>query len=610
MKKTLANRILSIFLSLAILFGALPFTSFAASENSTSIADPKTIEQWKDLFPKTSNRYSGGVFIDKSVYTASEAVDRDSYFYDIADKLSFGEDNFENENFLVSLSAIGSNSEIIGYSATPTDTMLVLDVSGSMEGDRAEAMVESANRAVESLLALNRHNRVGVVLYSGRSTTGSSETSTGSVILPLGRYETSVTERINEGTRDEPEYVIHDVYFTISNDTVSLAATYSGNGKNRRQTGGVTKEGETTYITGSKSVVGGTYIQNGLYLAYNQFPKGNDTVISGGQIQEGTQRMPIVVLMSDGAPTTSTTSYNNVGKSNAGSGSTNDATAAVGFLTQLTASWIKENLKGKYNGTDPKFYTLGVGTQNSATATGVLNPSSVANNASGYWTDFLADNSVNLTLPDTDDDNWSTTLTAADNTVLSNDYVDEYWAASNADDMITAFEEIVQEIIIQSRYYATLVSSGNIETDGYISFTDEIGTYMEVKDMKGIHIGEGTLVTGDMFANAMFDGTFRNTETGVYTSDGAELILALKDRFGVDENEALELINTAIANKYIYYNSETDFSNYVSWYADQNNGYIAPYNALQKTVPAGAKYIVKSYIYSGDITHEIGRAHV
>lgn len=400
-----------------------------ASADSYSLeykADPATIDSWKEWFSDDSTRYSGGIFLDKTVYTGTDAVKSDSYFADIADKLSFGTDNFGNQNFLVSLSAIGSNTEILGYSATPTDTILVLDVSDSMSGNNAAAMVTSTNRAIEKLLELNNHNRVGVVLYSGNSSFGASETSTGTVILPLDRYTTTITERTNDGTQQNPNLVDHDVFLTHSNDTVSVAYTRTSTGSYGRPnwvyTGGVKAEGSDDYITASKGVTGGTYIQNGLSLAYNAFPSGEDTVIPDGQIQAGTQRLPIIVLMSDGAPTTATTSYANVGKSNAGSGATSHATASVGFLTQATAAWVKANLKTKYNGTDPKFYTLGLGTSNSATATGVLNPESVANNAASLWNDFLGTNKkVNLTLPVTSNSNntFSTTVSQADNSVLN-----------------------------------------------------------------------------------------------------------------------------------------------------------------------------------------------
>lgn len=599
-QNTLTKKVLSVVLAFAVVLCAMPFVGFVAAANttSTSVADLKTIDNWKKWFPDDSNRYSGGIFIDKSVWTATEAKANDSYFKDIADRLSFGTDNFGNENFLVSLSAIGSNTEIIGYSSIPTDTMIMLDLSNSMTSQNTTAMVRSANIAIAELLKLNKHNRVGIVLYSGSNSTSSSSTaSSATVILPLNRYTTSITEGSGANA--------YDVYlsYSSSEDTISVAASWTGRFNNRTQVGGVKVEGDSDYVNGSKSVQGGTYIQNGIYVAYQQFPSGKDTVIADGEIQAGVQRKPIMVLMTDGAPTTATTSYANVGTSNAGAGSASDSTATVGFLTQLTASWAKANLKTKYNGEEPMFYTLGVGTSNNAVATGILNPSSTANSAAGYWNSLLNNGSVSLTLPGAPGRNdYSATITPADNSVLTKDYVDEYWSASSTQDMTNAFNEIVDEIIIQSRYYATLVTGGDHATDGYISFTDELGGFMEVKDMKGIHIGQGTLVTGDMFARYMFNGEIRNTTTKVWTTLGTKLISAFMTRFDITESQAITLLETAVANGDIAYSNTTNFSNFVSWYADGNNDYLAPYSAIQRSVPQNAKYLVKSYIYLGDIT--------
>ena len=105
--------------------------------------------------------------------------------------------------------------------------------------------------------------------------------------------------------------------------------------------------------------------------------------------------MPIVVLMSDGAPTLNTTyfddvknssygNYGNATKANVGDGNDNNITAGQGFLVQLTASYIKnriENLygvKNEHGAGRSLFFTLGfnissITNQNARSiATGVL----------------------------------------------------------------------------------------------------------------------------------------------------------------------------------------------------------------------------------------------
>ena len=69
-QNTLTKKVLSVVLAFAVVLCAMPFVGFVAAANtaSTSVADLKTIDNWKKWFPDDSNRYSGGIFIDKSVY--------------------------------------------------------------------------------------------------------------------------------------------------------------------------------------------------------------------------------------------------------------------------------------------------------------------------------------------------------------------------------------------------------------------------------------------------------------------------------------------------------------------------------------------------------------
>jgi hypothetical protein len=137
------------------------------------------MDGWKNYFGEsiTSTKNAGRVWTDKSVFI-------DPYAFPENSITMLDKDN----NFLVALSAISANKEIVGYSTIPTDTMLVLDVSGSMVND-ADELVAADNNAISTLLSTNNNNRVGVVLYSAKSTTGSStyDQST-TLLLPLDRY--------------------------------------------------------------------------------------------------------------------------------------------------------------------------------------------------------------------------------------------------------------------------------------------------------------------------------------------------------------------------------------------------------------------------------------
>lgn len=201
-----------------------------------------------------STEYTGGVWTDKSVFKSFadyQSADGVTNFTspagnevsdDIKQMLATDPDSF-----LIALSAITANQSISGSSSTPLDTMLVLDVSGSMQGNNAVAMVQATNEAIETLLKQNVNNRVGVILYSGNHNFGNSNTSTASVVLPLGRYTT--TDTMNVGR----------------NKTIPAYLTISGSGDN--QTVSVASSVNNGDGADSKTVRGGTYIQNGLYKA-------------------------------------------------------------------------------------------------------------------------------------------------------------------------------------------------------------------------------------------------------------------------------------------------------------------------------------------------------
>ena len=601
MNKTIFKRTVSIILSIVMLISCLPIVGMAAAGSSTSVADPKTLSDWENWFSSESSRYAGGVFLDKSVYTATEAK-ADDYFEDIRSLLSFGTDSFGNENFMVALSALGSNSEVLGYSHTPTDTMLVLDASTSMgTGDASSSsiddMVSGANEAIKRLLALNNYNRVGVVIYNG----------TASVLLPLDRY---VAGNANgdilrfERSRTGGSGSWRDPY-TYENRIYVASDVKDSNGANVA----------TTYNAQAQ----GTYTQGGIYAAAQEFLRA-DTVIEDGKIQGGTNRMPIMVLMTDGEPSyrTQTGSNTTINKYNVASNNNADRSNfreddVTAFSTMLTAAWAEAEITAHYN-MDTRFYTLGYAlSANHQYAQNVLDPmnpnNALAARFSGYATQYLAMNQ-NATAAFRNENNqqvFRVTRATSPERVKTLDYVDKYWQAAQASQLSAAFDEIVDEIIIQSRYYSTLVSNNNYAQDGFISFTDEIGTYMEVKDIKGIYIGDGKLVSGGMFAEFATTGKVADYDQSNYSEaelEGFEneILNAVSERFGISLSEAMLLINTAKENGYISYTSPDAFSNYIAWYADEDNNYIAPFTNANISAQNNAKYIVRSYFYMGDVT--------
>lgn len=124
MKMNVTKRILSILICLALLMSYLPAMMAQAEQAQTDnrVADPSTMDSWKQFFlpdPLNTNN-AGGVWTDKSVFTDASAF------------AGTGITQKGQDSFLVALSAMGSNMTVTGVANTPTDTMIILDLSSSM----------------------------------------------------------------------------------------------------------------------------------------------------------------------------------------------------------------------------------------------------------------------------------------------------------------------------------------------------------------------------------------------------------------------------------------------------------------------------------------------
>lgn len=579
----------------------MAITAVADSSAYNRVVDANTMNNWTKYFDlnnlDTSN--AGGVWTDKTVLSDASVFDG---------KVTMAD---PDKNFLTTLSAIAANKEVVGYSTIPTDTVLVLDLSGSMNQDEG-ALVNSANSAIAKLLGENNNNRIGVVAYSAAGETGSS-TYEESVtqLLPLGRYTTR-----------------NNIFLNASNNTVSV-------NQNVREQG----VANAPQIRASKYVSGGTYIQSGLWEAYEMFMAvpDEDIVIGPNNWQSGDYRMPIVVLMSDGAPTTGTTYFDNVDESyytytrnngrtetvyasNVGNGNDNGMTAGQGFLVQLTASYIKNRIENHYkvkgeNGAGRSlFYTLGFNISadnnpNSVSAGdiaySVLNPDD-STITDSLWTTYNDGNeTMQVNVKNRNGGNSNMTLNK-NSYVTNKSYVDGYFPAEGAG-LTNAFNSIIEEIILQSRYYPTHLEGGSPDFSGYVEFTDTLGEYMEVKHVNGILLGD-TLFDGHMMASKLTSnsadglGTVENP-----TALGDEFIRAVKTRLGIAETaEAQALVAKAFADGQLRYNGENDWSNYIAWYAKADGTYAGFYDEDGTApVPSDAVYVNRSFGFLGETTGSI-----
>ena len=141
-------KLISMVLCAAMLMMCLPRLSVptVAVEEDTRIADPSTMDGWKDFFlPQPLNTdNAGGVWTDKSVFKDDAAFSGTGITLD------------GDRGFLVAMSAIASNMTVTGLSPLPMDTVMVLDLSSSMYNGTArdtgtvKTMLDAVNDSIIS----------------------------------------------------------------------------------------------------------------------------------------------------------------------------------------------------------------------------------------------------------------------------------------------------------------------------------------------------------------------------------------------------------------------------------------------------------------------------
>lgn len=165
MKRLRLLLLFAIFLTLA------PVSAFAAT-----VADPSSASTWRNWGLENSTENVGRIWTDKTVSDGNIDLTGAGGTMTIEKGKS---------DFLTSLSAISSTSNLTMTSSTPLDIVLVLDASGSMDdsmGNRdstkridalkaaANAFVDEIAKANEGVSDANQQHRVAVVKFAGNGT--------------------------------------------------------------------------------------------------------------------------------------------------------------------------------------------------------------------------------------------------------------------------------------------------------------------------------------------------------------------------------------------------------------------------------------------------------
>ena len=458
------------------------------SVQRTTITDPATNSptDYVDILGAAdSTQYDGRVWVDKTV------SDKNVEFTGDDDTTTFSVSKDEDEDFLVTYSALANTANIqINPEEQISDTIFVLDFSmtmnATMDGTnvsadvrripetRTYAMLNAMEETIQNLQAANGNNRVGIVTFYGSA----------NVLLPL----TSVNY-IPIEVADKPEvgdqiqnkavnYTTPDGYFSILD---------------YRKNGNYTRSEVSCNIGASAPTINElsdyTNTHAGLYGALD--------MLREAELKNGQNRQANVILISDGAPNSTgkpvtdrywyeevnLKSYDTIG----------DNTAPPIFAAVLMASYLKDEMMRKYG--DCSIYTVGLTTGNTRENMEVLlNPNETlyqgaTGMAGNVWNMWLEYTDKDETYPKAEE---TTFIPVTDPNDPSNiipsslQYADAFYDADNADALADAFQKITAEIISGAKAPTDVPEGESPETSGYITFTDPLGEYMAVKDVKCI----------------------------------------------------------------------------------------------------------------------------
>lgn len=475
--------VVATMLVVAMVIGLIPNnTAQVLAATSDYGTETKYTESLGD---NASTEYEGRIWTDKSVYSDSSKT---------FELYGGGTTTVTNDSdFLIAYSALATSQAVKSQEPVPLDVVFVLDMSSSMSTsmdnrqNRLYNAAEALNDSMEKLLELNDYVRVGVVAFN----------STAYEILPLEHYEK----------------VDNNKFITCSGTTITVNA--DGTSTDR-----------SNYKVSSSS---GTNIQKGLYDGMNMLASESSTkvTINGEEVE----RTPSLILLSDGQPTNASDYqawWNIASDTNK---MTPVATRSVyGMKALMTASYMRDAIDRNYGTPTVKVYSIGVGidslsTNDKALAYTTINPK-----------DYLGTSTNSLVSAiRTTWDNYAANKTATVNGYTFNHpsqydivdtggysdlyYVDSYYDVDDKETMDTAFQSIVDSIMLDHAEAPTEITTDNPLTDGYITYTDPIGEYMEVKKLKSIlYAGQEFKLADNYEPTTDTDGNYIYKFTGTVES--------------------------------------------------------------------------------------------
>ena len=494
-KQRILSGILAVLIVVALAVGLMPNDQVYAAEKTS---DGNTTGSYtQNLGDNSSTRYAGRVWTDKTVYTENATFSGDT---------TGGSITVNNDSdFLVAYSALATTQNITGKSSVPVDVVFVIDNSNSMDNSvgggsnqtRLAATVDAVNTSIATIMESHPDSRVAVVLYGSNART----------LMPLGHYSASTSGQ------HRGDYI----WYSSDSDWYGNTDTTFGSVANNSN-------------LEMESGVRGTNIHSGV-------DTGMDILKSAPNIGEGASKhVPALILLSDGAATYA--GSGNWWDPSGSQGIGSEPSVTFSMETAMHAQYQKQLVNNHYGvdadaDTSCKIYTIGMGIEQLSgsernIARLALNPGTYitennneANAMETAWNSYLRGQNPTMRYP-ADTDYWGdieysnyTFRHPSSGDISTIAYNDGYYSAENAEDVTNVFDDITSEIVSASAQAPTQIEGGNPLNSGYLTYTDPIGEYMEVKDIKSIIYG------GQEFKQKS-SSTSGNTTTYTFSGDKIE----------------------------------------------------------------------------------------
>lgn len=407
------------------------------------VVDPDTSGRWEIWAAghsgnKVSTQHVGRIWTDKTV----KATEKN-----------------EESDFLTTLSAMSSTSNSTVTVTTPLDIVMVLDASGSMDGEmgggdstkRIDALESAASSFIdtiakqnESIEGVDRQHKVAIVKFAGKK-----------------------SNDIGNGTYRDGEHT-----YNYTQVMKGLTDCSGGNVKALKDR------------IAEIEPAGATRADIGLQLAEG---------ITSGRADA----KKIVVFFTDGTPTSFSEFNPDV------------ANAAVTAAKSMKDSKATVYTIGIFDGADPK-----ASVQDSKTS------------QENKFMQAVSSNYPNAT-------KWNSHGTRAENS-------DYYKSATNAEELKKVFDDISQAITSEAPY-PTEIHKGYDETkSGYITFTDELGDFMQVDGFTEVVINGTPFTKASKTVNKE-----TNTDTYEFTGKAKDLLITVQ-RAGDDNPQKGDIVTVNI----------------------------------------------------------------